>query len=240
MRFQGQVCVVTGASSGIGRAIVQRLGDEGAKVFLIGRNEDTLHMEVGDVQRRGAQATAYVADLTRDEDIEGLRAHLQRDWTGIDVLVHSAAVISLGPTQAVPIEEFDRQYRTNLRAPYLLTQALLPMLRQRRGQVVFMNSSVGLMARGGSGTYSATKHGLQAVADSLRDEVNADGIRVLSVFLGRTATPMQSAIHEHEGRPYRPERLIQPKDVAEIVLNVLALPRTAEVTDLQMRPAIKP
>jgi short-subunit dehydrogenase len=139
-----------------------------------------------------------------------------------------------------PVEDFDQQYRINVRAPYVLTQALLPMLRSRPGQIVFINSSVGLRAKANVGQYAATKHALKAIADSLRDEVNKEGIRVLSVFLGRTATPMQAAIHEMEGRAYHAERLMQSDDVAAMVINALNLPRSAEVTDISIRPLRKP
>ena len=111
-----------------------------------------------------------------------------------------------------PVEEFDRQFQTNVRGPYSLTQALLPMLKSRHGQIVFLNSSAGIAGRAGAGQYAATKHALRAVADSLREEVNQDGVRVLTVFLGRTATPMQAAIHQAEGKAYHPERLIRPED----------------------------
>ena len=77
------------------------------------------------------------------------------------------------------------------------------------------------------------------MADSFRDEVNERGVRVLSVFVGRTASRMQAAVHEHEGRPYRPERLLQPDDVASMIVAALQLPRTAEVTDLHIRPMLK-
>ena len=136
--------------------------------------------------------------------------------------------------------ELDMQYRTNVRAPYLLTQALLPLLRRRQGQVVFINSSVGLAARAQVGPYAATKHALKALADSFREEVNTSGLRVLSVYLGRTASPMQAMIHAMEGKPYYPEYLIQASDVAAVVLNALCLPRTAEVTDISIRPMHKP
>lgn len=94
-------------------------------------------------------------------------------------------------------------------------------------------------ARGSVGQYSATKYALRAFADSLRDEVNADGLRVLSVFLGRTASPMQATLHEMEKKTYNPERLIQPEDVAAIVLAALSVPYTAEVTDIHIRPLRK-
>ncbi len=77
------------------------------------------------------------------------------------------------------------------------------------------------------------------MADSLREEVNAEGVRVLSVYLGRTASPMQAAVHEMEDKTYQPERLMQPEDVAEVVINALSLPRSAEVTDIHIRPMVK-
>lgn len=88
-----------------------------------------------------------------------------------------------------------------------------------------MNSSIWQQARAGLSQYAATKYALKAFTDSLRDEVNGDGIRVLSMFLGRTATPMQADLHEHQGVPYHPEHLIQPEDVAMTVLNMVTLPR---------------
>jgi NADP-dependent 3-hydroxy acid dehydrogenase YdfG len=117
----------------------------------------------------------------------------------------------------------------------ILTQRLLPLLKKPRGQIVFINSSVGLTARPNVGYYSATQHAFKALTDSLRGEVNADGIRVLSVYPGRTATPRIQALHAEEGRPYEPEHLLQPDDIASVVLNAIALPWTAEVTDISLR-----
>ena len=140
---------------------------------------------------------------------------------------------------ATSVAEFDRLHATNVRAPYLLTKALLPMLTSRHGQIVFVNSSLALRATARVGAYAATRHALRAMADSLRSEVNERGVRVLSVYLGRTATPMQESVHVAEGRTYRPQRLLQPEDVAQLVTCLLGLPRTAEVTDVCIRPMIK-
>ena len=145
----------------------------------------------------------------------------------------------MGKIETAPVMELDQQYRNNVRGPYLLTQALLPLLRRRQGQVVFINSSLGLTARGQVGPYAATKHALKALADSFREEVNVERLRVLSVYLGRTASPMQALIHAMEGKAYHPEYLLQPSDVAAVVLNALCLPRTAEVTDISIRPLRK-
>jgi NADP-dependent 3-hydroxy acid dehydrogenase YdfG len=191
-----------------------------------------------------ARATArrvvcYRADLTLDTDIQELTACLRRDFGAIDMLLHSAGAISFGRVEAAPIKDFDWQYSTNVRGPYALTQALLPMLRSRQGQIVFINSSAGLSTKANCAQYAATKHALKAIADSLREELNVDGVRVLSLFLGRTATSMQEAVHKAEGRTYHPELFLQPEDVAAVVMNALGLPRTAEVTDIHIRPLIK-
>ena len=135
--------------------------------------------------------------------------------------------------------QFDRQYRVNVRAAYLVTQGFLPMLKARCGQIVFINSSVGLLAKRDVGQYSATKHALKAFADSLRQEVNADGVRVTSVYPGQTASQMQELLHRMAGEAYAPEALMQPADVAAAVLCALSLPRTAEVTDIAIRPMQK-
>ena len=103
-----------------------------------------------------------------------------------------------------------------------------------------MNSSIALQtARAGHSAYAASKSALKAVADALRDEVNGQGVRVTSVYPGRTASSMQAELHQQEGKSYQPERLMQPEDVAATILHALDLPRTAEITDLSMRPFLK-
>lgn len=238
--FRNKVAIVTGASSGIGKAIALRLANESTTVCLVGRNTNNLEAVSKSVKVAAPHSRTYKADLAIDEHINKLREYLQKEFQYIDILVHSAGVFSMGTLASSSDMDLDRQYRINLRAPYLVTQSLLPMIKSRQGQIVFINSSVGLRARANVGQYAATKHALKAVADSLRDEVNGEGVRVLSVYLGRTATPMQSLMHTMEDKTYRPERLIQPDDVAAVVLNALALPRTAEVTDINIRPMIKP
>ena len=199
-----QIAVVTGASSGIGKAITLALALQGTRLCLVGRNREALEAVAATACAMAPRVLISPTDLTQDAHIERLALELQREFGQVDVLVHSAGVLSQGTLQSAPVHDFDRQYRTNVRAPYLLTQTLLPMLKVRPGQIVFMNSSVGLQARAGVSQYAATKHALKAIADSLREEVNADGIRVLSVFLGRTATPLQETIFQIEGRVYKP------------------------------------
>jgi short-subunit dehydrogenase len=223
--FKDQLAVITGASSGIGKSIALGLAVKGAELCLLGRKLETLEAVAGVARKTASRVLCYRLDLTTDQDIRNLADCLQRDLVHIDILVHSAGVISLGRLESAPVEDFDRQYRTNVRAPYALTQALFPMLRSRRGQIVFISSSAGLNAGANLGQYSATKHALKAIADSFRQEINPEGLRVLSVYPGRTASPMQAALFKMEDREYHPERLMQPQDVAAVVINALSLPR---------------
>src|SRR5260370_38922539 len=130
-------------------------------------------------------------------------------------------------------------YRSNVRGHYLMIQTMLPLLRTSRGQIVFINSSAGLRSSATTGQFSATQHAFRSIADSLRDEVNADGIRVLSVYPGRTATPRIAKLFEKAGRAYQPACLMQAADNPLMVTHSLRLPRTAEVTEISIRPMQK-
>src|SRR5262249_48762554 len=153
-------------------------------------------------QAAGVKARIYPVDVAQEEEIQKFGAAFRQDLGRLDILVHCAGMHLRGPVAEAPAREFDLHYRTNLLGPYVLTQNLLPLLVQCQGQVVFMNSSAGLTARANVGQFAATKHALKAVADSLRDEVNPQGIRVLSVYPGRTASPNQERLHALERRPY--------------------------------------
>jgi NADP-dependent 3-hydroxy acid dehydrogenase YdfG len=231
--------VITGASSGIGRAIAIAIASKGGSVCLVGRDQGRLEA-VAKISRETARSVlVHRADLNVDGVIEALAKRIKQEFTALDILVHCAGVHSTGMIAKTPVQQLDSLYQTNLRTPFALTQALLPLLKSRLGQIVFINSSQGLQARGNVGPFAATQHALKAITDSLRQEVNADGMRVLSIFPGRTATPRIKALCEIEGRPYQPELLLQAEDVAQVVLNALLLPRTAEVTNIEIRPLIK-
>ncbi len=226
--------MVTGASGAIGGALVVALARQGADVILAGRDRERLESTAATVGDRAREIA--VCDLALPEEAARLAARLRGEGRGLDVLAHAAGLFLEGELEAADDLAFDRLLRVNLRAPLELTRGLLPALRQRQGQVVFVNSSVA--ARRGVGLYAATKHALRAVADSLRDEVNRDGVRVLSVYPGRTASAMQEAIFRAEGRAYDPARLLRAEDVAQSIVGALSLARTAEVTDIHLRPML--
>ena len=238
--LKNPIALVTGAGSGIGKAIARALSASGGALWLVGRDRGKLEAVAEGARRTAAEIRLLPIDLVNDDDIKELAKRLHAEVGFLDILVHCAGAFLQGPLASAPVADLDHLYRINVRAPYLLTQHLLPMLTARHGQVVFVNSSAGQTAPANVSQYAATKHALRAIADSLRQEVNADGIRVLSVYPGRTASPMQFAIHAMEGKTYDPDRLMQPEDVARVVVGALDLPRTAEATDIHVRPFRKP
>ena len=232
----GRIAVLSGATSDIGGAVARGLASAGAKLRLLGRDRATLEPLAEKLRAVCDDVRSFPIDLGVDASVIALGRELDR----VDVLIHGAGAYEMGAIERAPIADLDLQYRVNVRGPLLLTQTLLPRLRDARGEIVFLNSTLGLEARRpGIGPYAATQHALRAVADAVRTELNAEGVRVLTVHLGRTATARQARIFALEGRPYSATLLVQPEDVADMVLAALRLPRTAEVTEIRIRPMVK-
>ena len=234
-----QIAVITGASGGIGGAIAAAFARQRATLCLLGRDINKLKACAEILRAFSPRVDPHPCDLTRDNQIETVQSYVMKQYGRIDVLVHCGGGIDHGKVADAPLSVLDHLYETNVRGPMMLTQMLLPFLKKPRGQIVFINSSAGLATRPGTGYFSATQHAFRALADSLREEVNADAVRVLSVYPGRTATPRIQSLHAQEGRAYQPELLLQPEDIASVVLNAITLPWTAEVMDIILRPMQK-
>jgi len=230
--------VVTGASQGIGRAIVLALVAEGAEAVLLGRREQALRDVVLETGPDGCSRCAVlVVDLASEQSLRhGAGVVLEAD-DPLDLVVHCGGQYARGRIRDGAVGDLDLQYSLTVRAPYLLTQLLLDKLRAQPSDVVFLGSPVRPAAE--ISAYACGHAAQQALVRALRDEVRGEQIRVLNVFPGRTATPRQERVFELEGRAdsYRPGLLLQPGDVAQLVLDALGLPRRAEVTELWLRPS---
>jgi NAD(P)-dependent dehydrogenase (short-subunit alcohol dehydrogenase family) len=220
--------LVTGAGSGIGRLVAERLLERGDEIWVLARSPERAH----DLRADLAGATVLVADLAWPESVESLELP-----GSLDSVVHAAGIVGLGPVAELSVEDWASQLRVNLVAPAALTRVALPALRAARGTVVFVNSGAGLHAHPSWGAYAASKHGLRALADSLRAEEQEHGVRVTSVYPGRTSTPMQAEVHRQEGKAYDAADWIDPETVADAIVRVLDLGDDATFSDLTIRPA---
>lgn len=225
------VHLLTGAGSGIGRLLAQRLHARGDDLVLVARDES----RAAELSAAFPGSIPVVADLARPERIAPALAAAALPER-IDAVVHAAGVVELGPVADLPLDAWTSQLTVNLVAPAELTRLLLPRVRAARGRIVFVNSGAGLNAHPDWSAYAASKHGLKALADALRGEESVHGVRVTSVYPGRTATPMQQKVHEQEGAAYDAARWIDPASVVTAILTALDLPRDAVISDLTVRP----
>ena len=219
--------LLTGAGSGIGAVLAERLLERGDELVLLARSTERAH----DLRADLPDATVLVADLAWPESVESLELP-----ESLDSVVHAAGIVELGPVADLSVDDWATQLRVNLVAPATLTRVALPALRAARGTVVFVNSGAGLVAHPQWAAYAASKFGLRALADSLRAEEQEHGVRVTTIFPGRTATPMQQKVHAQEGKEYDASAWIDPATVVDAILHVLDLPDDATVSDLTIRP----
>lgn len=223
--------LLTGAGSGIGAVLARRLVERGDDVVVLPRDAGRARQ----IAEELPGVSTLVGDLAQPGRLSWALSK-QSLPDRIDSLVHAAGVVDLGTVGELTPALWDQQLAVNLVAPAELTRLLLPVLRVSRGHVVFVNSGAGLRASPGWSAYAASKHGLRALADALRQEEAEHGIRVTSVYPGRTATPMQERVHRQEGQEYDATRFITPEAVATTILTALDLPRDAHLTDLTVRP----
>ena len=229
------VIMITGASSGIGAATARLLAGPGRTLHLQGRDDARLAALASEVGDAGGTAVTHRLDLADRHAVDAEATRLATDLPRLDGLVHSAGVVSLAPVESADIADLDHQYAVNLRAPFALTTALTPAIVAAGGQVVFVNSGAGQRASPGWSQYASSKFGLRALADAYRAEVGDRGVRVTTIYPGRTATPMQAEVHRQEGRPYDPTAFATPEDVASSIEHVLLMPRSATVPEISVR-----
>ncbi|MCU1693115.1 MAG: short-chain dehydrogenase/reductase [Frankiales bacterium] len=239
--LQDRVALVTGASSGIGEATAVALARAGAAVAVGARRADRLADLVQRIEADGGRALALDLDVT---DEAQCRAAVERTTTelgGLDVLVNNAGVMLLGPIEDADTEDWRRMIGTNVLGLMYMTHAALPHLLARKGDVVNVSSVAGRTARSGAGVYNASKWGVGAFSESLRQEVTARGVRVVLVEPGAVATELTDHI-THAGSKEQIEgfvkamRPLQAEDIAGAVLYAVTQPAHVSVNEVLVRP----
>ena len=245
-RLEGTVALVTGASSGIGEATAVALAAEGASVAIAARRRDRLEQVV---ERIGDTAEVLVieTDITDEDAARGMVADTVREFGRLDTLVNNAGVMLLGPIVDAPVEEWRRMVELNVLGLLYCTHAALPHLLdaaerdpRRVADVVNVSSVAGRAARAGSGVYNATKFGVGAFSESLRQEVTTRHVRVSLIEPGATATELAG-----HNRPEVLENIrttlgnfvrMESEDIAESIVFTVTRPRHVAVNEILIRP----
>jgi NADP-dependent 3-hydroxy acid dehydrogenase YdfG len=222
------LALVTGASRGIGAATARALAGS-HDVLLGGRDTDAL----AELATALPGARPWPVDLTDESSVADAVAGIDT----LDVLVHSAGIAEIGPLSATSVDVWRRTFDVNVIAVAELTRLLLPALRAVKGRVILVNSGQGRRAAPGWGAYAASKFALSAFADVLRAEEETSGVRVTSVFPGRTDTDMQRGVRATEQGEYEPSRYLRPDSVAAAIRFVVDGPADAAIPEVSIRPA---
>ena len=243
-RLEGTVALVTGASSGIGEATAAVLAEEGATVALAARRRDRLEALA---ERVAGKPLVIVADVTDQAEAERAVATTVEERGRLDILVNNAGVMLLGPIVDAPVEEWQRMVNLNVLGLLYCTHAALPHLISAaegdpRGvaDVVNISSVAGRVARLNSGVYNATKHGVGAFSESLRQEVTARHVRVTLIEPGATATELafqnRPEILEGMAQTFGGIEIMQAEDIAETIRFAVTRPRRVAINEVLVRP----
>ena len=220
-RLTGKVAVVTGSSSGIGKAIALRFGTEGAKVVVTARRLALCEQAVEQITAKGGEAWAIQTDVADEQQVERLIAETVKHYGRLDVLVNNAGIIAGGRRLAeTSTKDFDAVMNVNLRGTFFCCRAGFTQMKQQGGgTIINMSSVAGVQAWAGTGTYSASKHGVMALTKSLADEGRPHHIKVTAICPGGVADELVDASPEEILRSEK----IDPFDVAETAVYLATL-----------------
>lgn len=237
--LEGKVAIVTGATSGIGRATALRFAQAGARVAIVGRNAQALNVVAGEMKVAGGEALAIRADVTVQPIARRIVAQTIEQFGGLDVLVNAAGHLVSGTIEDTTLATWDAMFNVNLRAVFNLMQQVVPHLVERRGNIVNVSSVTGLRAFPGVLAYCVSKAGLDQLTRCAALELAPKGVRVNAVNPGVVVTEIHrrggmspkeyKAFLEHSTETHPIGRVGQPVEVADLIL-YLASERASWIT----------
>lgn len=238
--LEGKRILLTGGTTGIGRAIARLLSSYGARIFTYGRHPEPLDEILSQIWEAGGQAEGMLADSAKADDIRQVFERADAFLGGLDVLINCAAIKAESISE-MPDEEWRYVIETNLMG-YMATtkEALNRMQPQGRGHIVLIGSMSADVRESGSSVYVATKSAIQGFAESLRKEVNEKGIKVSLIEPGAVGSDMQPTTPEEEREKQQTGEMLRAEDIAVSVHYVLTQPERCDVVTLQIRPHGQP
>lgn len=219
-RLAGKVAIVTGSSSGIGKAIALKFSEEGARLVVAARREALYEKTVAKIRERGGEAKAIQTNVAEESQVKRLIAETVKHFGRLDILVNNAGIGGGGRIAETTTEMFDRVMNTNLRGTFFCCRAgFRQMMKNGGGIIINMSSVCGVQAWAGTGTYSASKHGIMALTKALADEGRPYKIRVSAICPGGVADSLVDAPPDEIARSEQ----ISPYDIAETAVYLATL-----------------
>src|SRR3954468_9455397 len=232
--------LITGGTTGIGRATALLLAGQGARVFTFGRHQEELNDAMNDLRSVGGEVFGITADVTKREDVERIFSEAERELKTIDILVNNAALAADDVTDT-SFEQMEYIVRTNLLGYMACAhEAAERMKKQGFGHIVNVGSMSADVREEGSSVYVATKAGIQGFSESFRKEVNKYGIKVTLIEPGAVGTDMQPASPRKQRKKEEDEEMLKAEDIAECVHYCLVQPKRCDVVVVQIRPHMQP
>ena len=226
-----ETAVITGASSGVGKSLAIQLSDAGYRVVLAARSEDKLNAIAEEIRSKGRDSLVVSTDVSQPEQINNLKDRAL-EYGDVSVVINNAGLGKFSKVEDVTIEDWDRQLDVNLRASFLVSQAFIPGMKQRlNGTLVFMNSVAGKKGYPYSAAYVASKYGMRGLADSLREELREDNIKVISIHPGAVDTPFWDGT----GVNFPREEMLNTHTLAQSIVHAIQSPGNFAVEELVVR-----
>ena len=232
--------LITGGTTGIGRAIAILLASQGAKVMIFGRHQDDLDEALKDIHAAGGEVLGLTADVSDPEDIQHVFQEFDRQMEKLDILINNAA-LGYGPITDGGYPEWEYILKTNLLGYMAMThEAVERMKASGWGHIVNIGSMSADVREKDSSVYVATKAGIQGFSEALRKEVNPIGIKVTLIEPGAVGTDMQSQYSPAEQRERIDKmKMLRAEDIAACVLYTITQPKRCDVVSLQIRPHLQ-
>ena len=241
-KLDGKVALITGASSGIGEATALALAAEGAKVALAARRQDRLATLAEQISGKGGQAITLVVDATDEAQVSEMVQKTRAEYGRLDILVNNAGVMLLGPIAGANTEDWRRMVNINLLGLMYATHAALPVMKEQgEGHIINISSVAGRTARAGAAVYNATKWGVGAFSEALRQEVYKDKIRVTIIEPGAVATELTEHITDPETKEktqawVQSMKQLESEDIAAAIVYAVTQAPHVNVNEILIRP----
>ena len=240
-------CIVTGGSSGIGEAVCRALGNNGARVFVTGRQAENLERVAGAVGEAGGCGAFGTGDVAVEADVTRLFSEAQSffaaqgEGASVDVLVTSAGIGRFGKIEELSVSDFESSFDTNVKGTWLWARAVLPHMKETgKGQMVFVSSVAGLRKFARCSVYGASKWAVQGIAGSLREECRGTGVKIASLCPGSVATPWwlerDRGGKDIPATPEQLEKMLTVDDVAAACMSIITQSKSADTESIVLEP----